>query len=292
LPADSYGKVVMTVDLGRLAGAAAECARKAADRHQIRVAELHEIEEHLAVTELLCHIWRADDPAHLISADLVRAFAHSGNYVTGAYLEGQLAGASIAFFGADHLHSHITGVDPATQGRGVGFALKQHQRWWALSRGIDEIRWTFDPLVRRNAYFNIQKLGAAAAAYLPEFYGPLIDGINAGDESDRLYMIWDLASPRAVAASYGSTAELATAAAAASVLLDRVGDRPANTGRQPDGTSALVAVPPNIDALRQRDPALANAWRRALRATLTGALADGYRIVGMRRDGYYLLEKS
>jgi hypothetical protein len=80
------------------------------------------------------------------------------------------------------------------------------ERAWAIHEGIVEIHWTYDPLVRRNAYFNLHKLGAVPSAYLPDFYGPLPDGINAGDKSDRLYLRWSLASPRAVAAAHGDYA--------------------------------------------------------------------------------------
>jgi predicted GNAT superfamily acetyltransferase len=280
-----------TVDLGRLATAAAACAQTVAARNGVRVTELHGVAEHHAVTSLLGNIWRTGTQAHIVSTDLVRAFAHSGNYVAGAYLDGRLIGASVAFFGTGHLHSHVTGVDPAAQGRGVGFALKQHQRWWALSRGIAEIRWTFDPLVRRNAYFNIHKLGASATEYLPEFYGPLTDGLNAGDESDRLYIRWDLASPGAVAAAHGRpTIAEETVPAEAVVLLDRIDERPVPiTDTHPETGVALVAVPTDLDALRVRDFGLAASWRRSVREALSKPLAAGYRIVRMRRDGFYVL---
>ena len=96
-----------------------------------------------------------------------------------------------------HLHSHITGVDPRLQNRSLGFALKQFQRSWALAHGTSSIRWTADPLVRRNLYFNLCKLGATVVDYYPDFYGPLLDGVNGAGESDRVLLHWELASPRA-----------------------------------------------------------------------------------------------
>src|SRR3712207_7442617 len=65
------------------------------------------------------------------------------------------------------------------------FRSKLHQRAWAIARGVHEVAWTFDPLVARNAWFNLTKLGARATEYLPNFYGPMDDGINGADESDR-----------------------------------------------------------------------------------------------------------
>jgi predicted GNAT superfamily acetyltransferase len=198
----------------------------------------------------------------------------------------------VAFFGTDHLHSHITGVDQTAQAKGVGFALKQHQRGWTLRRGLTRVCWTFDPLVRRNAHFNLTKLGATATEYLPDFYGPLTDGINAGDASDRLYVDWRLDSERAIAAARGEPRPLASDGAR--VLLDCVGDEPvagALDGSVADGGGPLlVAVPPDIEGLRSRDPASGARWRAAVRQALTTAFTQGYRISGMTADGRYLLE--
>ena len=74
---------------------------------------------------------------------------------------------------------------------------------WALARGLAQVSWTFDPLVRRNAYFNLAKLGARPRAYLVNFYGPMSDGINAGDDTDRLEAQWRLDDPRVFRASAG-----------------------------------------------------------------------------------------
>ena len=87
---------------------------------------------------------------------------------------------------------------------GVGFELKQHQRRWCLERGVKTIEWTTDPLVRRNAYFNLTKLGARASDYLVNFYGAMTDGLNAGEESDRLLISWELESRRAAVGSRGT----------------------------------------------------------------------------------------
>ena len=77
---------------------------------------------------------------------------------------------------------------------GVGFALKQHQRAWGLDRDLSEMTWTFDPLVSRNARFNLTKLGAHASEYAVDFYGPMMGEMNANDQSDRLVAVWPLTS--------------------------------------------------------------------------------------------------
>ena len=229
---------------------------------------------------LLDRIWRVDGGRRVIDADLVCALAHTGNYVVGAYDGPTLVGASVGFFAEDgHLHSHVTGVDPAYQDRHVGRALKFHQRDWALARGRSTISWTFDPLIARNAYFNLHTLGARVIEYLPDFYGSLDDGINVGDASDRLYVVWPLdAAPLP-----------APTAADVPARLSRDGDEPRSASTT--GPTFTVATPPDITRLRATDHALAVRWRMAVREALTTALSRGYRIGGITRDGHYLLER-
>jgi predicted GNAT superfamily acetyltransferase len=235
----------------------------AATRAGVDVVELADLDNLQAAITLWAQVWQADDPAEIMTMSTLRALAHAGNYVAGAYRDGQLVGASLGFFGAGHLHSHLTGITSGTRGKGVGHVLKLHQRAWALRRGIPEIHWTFDPLVRRNAYFNFQKLGADAPAYLVDFYGPLNDGLNRGDPSDRLYVVWDLAGERAEAAVRGELA-------------------PPTGGR-------LIATPEDIESLRRTDPDGAIQWRHQLRRNLHGCLSAGCRILGVTRDGHYVL---
>ncbi|MFC7247914.1 GNAT family N-acetyltransferase [Catellatospora aurea] len=277
---------------------AEELARAAADRLGVRMRELSTVPEQNRAADLLCRVWRADSPDQLINAGMLRALEHSGNYVVGAYRGDDLIGAAVGFFGTGHLHSHIAGVDPAKQSGGVGFALKQHQRAWTLARGIGEICWTFDPLVRRNAYVNLHKLGATAAEYLPDFYGEMNDGINTGEATDRLYIRWELLSPAASAAARGEVREVdlaALRAAGAAELLSRTSaDAPTLPPKRPptDAPVLLVAVPADIERLRAQDRDVAKLWRTAVRDAICGALETGYRITGMSREGWYVLEEK
>src|SRR4029453_7402172 len=94
------------------------------------------------------------------------------------------------------------------RGRNLGYAIKVHQRAWAIERGLETITWTFDPPIRRNAWFNLAKLGALPTEYLVDFYGPIGDLLNGSDESDRLYLTWRLGAPLAAAACEGEPAAL------------------------------------------------------------------------------------
>ncbi len=254
-----------------------------------QITELQAVADLEAVVALFSTVWGASEP--LIDSSTLKALSRSGNYVAGAKSDGRLIGALTGFLGGHppgplHLHSHILGVAPDVEARGLGFALKQHQRLWCLERGIPTIEWTYDPLVRRNAYFNLTKLGAEAASYLVNFYGPMDDAINAGDESDRILVSWDLQSDKSKAAAAGHAVEPSVDPRAAILSVSASGEPAA----KPIACHlALAQVPEDIVAVRRRDPALAKRWRRAVRATLGEAMATGYRVTGATRDGWYVL---
>ena len=247
---------------------------------------------------VLAQVWPREDGAEPMPPELAWAFAHSGNYVALARRHSEVVGAAIGFRGDDGrgavLHSHITGVLPACQGLGVGYRIKQHQRSWALARGLDRVSWTFDPLVARNGYFNVVKLGASLTHYYVNFYGPMDDGINNGDETDRCLVTWRIDSPRAKAAATGSfvTTDVDAARAGGAVDVLRRDDRGAPLLQPGQAELRLVQVPTDVVELRHRDPELALAWRLALRDVLVSAFADGLEVVGVGRDGWYLIGRS
>ena len=169
--------------------------------------------------------------------------------------------------------------------------LKQHQRAWALVRDLDLITWTFDPLVRRNAYFNLTKLGAEVTGYHEDFYGPMHDALNRGDESDRCVVSWHLDAARVRAAATGAPLpDPAGAAGDDAVRILEAGSAGEPVCAAVAGDVLLAWVPEDITAMRARHPAQAQAWRAASRSTLGRALTGGYAAVGMLRSGWYVLE--
>jgi predicted GNAT superfamily acetyltransferase len=271
-----------------LAASAGATALSAADHAGVEIRLLDSVAEFKAASSLIGHIWIDDDPK--APATLLRALSHAGNFVAGAFSEAELVGVSIGFFGQDddhlHLHSHITGVDPRLQNKSLGFALKQFQRSWALAHGISSIRWTADPLVRRNLYFNLCKLGTTIVDYYPDFYGPLLDGVNGDGESDRVLLHWELSSPRAVEAADHPPLEPVVRPGAV-ILAPGTDGFPVATPSRAE--TLLVSIPDDIVSLRGSDPRQADAWREAVRVALSSALADGYRGETMTRDGWLLL---
>ncbi len=260
------------------------------------IEELTELEDLRELAELFAVVWgRPGEPP--ITSDILKALVHSENYVSGAHVDRRLVGGLVGWFGGVpphelHLHSHILGVVTGSDAHGVGFELKQHQRRWCLARGVKVIEWTTDLLVRRNAYFNLTKLGAQAREYLVNVYGEMTDGINAGEESDRLLISWRLDSPFVEAAAGGRAHEpkldkLLRDGAAAVLSVGGAGE-PVQS--RSSSRVILCQVPEDIVALRRSNPALARSWRLVLRKTLTDAIAAGYEVTGATRSGWYVLE--
>ncbi|WP_083459218.1 GNAT family N-acetyltransferase [Jiangella muralis] len=253
----------------------------------VTVREATGVAEFEAVSALLSRVWNRSPGSSQVTVSLLRALSMTGNYVGAAFVEGRMAGAAVAFFAPDDgsLHSHIAGVDAECRARDVGFLLKCHQRTWALGRGIRSVTWTFDPLVRRNAYFNLVKLGARATAYLPDFYGPMHDGLNRGEESDRLLVEWDLLSPAAVAAA---DARWSRPSVGEHPALIEVGEGSLHVVPWTGG-AAFVPVPEDIEQVRIEDPRLAQAWRHRVRDVLAGAMDRGAEITGFDRQRGYVI---
>lgn len=282
--------------LSELRARAVEDAAAAARGSGVDIVEVEEIDGFVDIARLVDEIWQAPE-LPMVTPDLLRALSFAGSYVAGARSGDRLVGVGIGFIGSDEgepfLHSHIVGVSADVRSRHIGFAIKQHQRAWALERGLYTVTWTFDPLVRRNASFNIHRLQATATEYLENHYGPMQDGINAGEESDRLMARWDVASRAAVEAAsrrpeLPSAAELIDAGA---VVVLSAGARGPEV-RDVEGPVMLYGLPEDIVALRTSDPAQARAWRYALRDTLGKALSRGFRVTGFDPDGWYVVEPS
>lgn len=260
----------------------------------MEVRELTSARELHTASALLAAIWRPTDP---MPFEMLRVIQHIGGYIGGAREAGTLIGVCAAFPTADGgLHSHITGV--ALRGRGTGFALKRHQREWALARGIATVSWTFDPLVRHNAYFNLAKLAARVVSYGEDFYGDMPDELNAGDPSDRLVVSWPLDRPEVAAAVEGVRQVWAEPGDDVAFVLQEdacgrpLAADPAEPDRPDERPLLGIGTPADIGALRACCPERAIDWRFAQRAAFAAALATGHHVTGITRSGHYLLERA
>ena len=200
-----------------------------------------------------------------ITPNLLQAMVHSGSYLSGAFIDGRIVGASFAFPATNngiHLHSHMTAVLDEFRDKGVGYALKIDQWNWAKKNNFSHLSWTFDPLVRRNAKLNIVKLGVDISAYFPNFYGAMPDALNAGDESDRLMVSWrtDIDAPKA--------RELIT---------------------NPKSDDILIGIPEDIVAMRSKDQSESMKWRRQVRDQFLAAFGKNGKVVGFSANNEYVV---
>ena len=153
-----------------------------------------------AVEQLQREVWGLPD-VEVVPLHVLLTAAKNGGLLLGAFDGATLAGFVFGFPGLTpdgklkHC-SHMAGVHPAYRNRGLGYSLKLAQRQHVLAQGIDLITWTFDPLETRNASLNFHKLGAVCNTYIPNLYGEMRDGLNAGLPSDRFQVDWWIASER------------------------------------------------------------------------------------------------
>lgn len=279
-PATARGSAQVSVQAAADADAAAYASAAG-----VVIATLHTPAEMAAASALLAGVWKTErtqlDPGLLV------ALAHADNYVAGAYRGEELVAVCVGFFHppADSaLHSHIAGVVDGLIGAGIGKALKYHQRAWSLRHGAATITWTYDPLVARNAFFNIHRLGGFATEYLADFYGEMNDGLNRGLPSDRMLLVWRLHD----AAGRTDDGDLPEAAVVESVDGHPTVDFAAASGV----TRCRVQIPADIEGMRLTSPELAAAWRHAVRQALTGLLDAGWHIADFDRRGHYILERT
>ncbi|MET0666642.1 MAG: GNAT family N-acetyltransferase [Acidimicrobiales bacterium] len=261
----------------------------------IVIRETDGMDEIRSVTALMAEVWGDD----FLDTGICRAIQHAGGYLTGAWEGDRLLGGSLAFIGYLDgevlLHSHATCTAPGLGSQGIGLALKWHQRRWCLDRGIRTVEWTYDPLVARNGWFNLTKLGARAVAYEIDFYGRMTTAIERGEESDRCLVRWTLDDAKVVAAAAGALvgADVEALRAAGVPVLISAGPHGGPVVGDPLSEGpALAQVALDIEALRVSNPEVAAKWRRAVRATLGHAMHDNRHLTAAARDGWYLLEPA
>ncbi|TRZ72547.1 MAG: hypothetical protein D4R95_04790 [Actinobacteria bacterium] len=246
---------------------------------QVEIRIAHTPADSAVIAELFDQVW---DVKSMVSPEIMTASLHNGGYGSVVYIESgndigsgdrsRPVGAAFALVGralpgcsGPNLHSHATGVVPEFVGMGIGEMIKRHQWDWAKENGFDTITWTFDPLVRRNAHFNLVKLGVRVLGYHQNFYGELDDGINAGEQSDRVLVRWNVAGVEAPQA---------------------------NTFVEPSKSAVVIETPADIEHLRKTDRVQSDGWRARQRAAFESAHLNGLRVVGLSNDFSYVLDET
>ena len=268
-----------------------QSAEEAALKAGVEVRLLRDLSDMTEAESLFERVWGPGG----VSVPLLRTLELTDNYIAGAWAHEQLIGAAIGFVSASEgrrsCHLHMMGVLGPAQGTGVGFALLSHQRAWASARRVEEITWLFDPLVRRNGWFAVVKVGAKAVAYHHDFFGYLNDPVNRWDYTDRCLARWNFDS---TPPHPGEPPEIEPSDRALLVLADDGTGQPTLPSPSWVGDAPpvlLCQVPPDAHGLRQANPKVAREWLSALRGTLGRALEAGYEVTSMTRTGRYVLTR-
>ncbi len=231
-------------------------AEEAADAAHVTMRPLTTLSDADAILDVMIATWGNHQ---LLPREMIHALADCGNVPYGAFdedarLVGYVLGwAAIEPIGGLHVHSHMLATLPERRHAGVGFALKLAQRAQCLDLGIHRVRWTFDPMVARNAWFNLGKLGAMADRFHRDFYGAMADSLNAGERSDRLVVRWDLDPD------------------------------PGSRNAPPD--AERLPIPADYAAVRETDPIEARASRDRVADALEAALDRGWMVWSFEREG-------
>lgn len=277
---------------------------------QLEIRRLSDLTEMDSIVELQREIWGYGEAGQDFPypARALFSISESGGLVAGAFAGERLAGFTAAWMGRApddrrwYLHSQLLGVRDQYRRLNVGFRLKLFQRDFALERGLDRIRWTFDPLQAVNANLNLRKLGAFVQSYRPNYFGSAASRFNRDAETDRVWAEWLIASRFVERRLQGGAPPMPLDE---NLLINRTVERVLGDRRllqpeswKPDlrGSSLLLEIPDSFDLLRDADAELAREWRIHVREAFGFYLASGYRAVdflslptGDRRRNAYLL---
>jgi predicted GNAT superfamily acetyltransferase len=245
-----------------------------------------------------------------VPAPILRAFQDNGGLLLGAFLAKELVGFTMGFLGREgdstFHYSHMTAVRRGFQNQHLGLELKLFQRDEVLAQGLDEIRWTFDPLQSRNAMLNVRRLGGEPDRYLPHYYGTMKDALNEGLETDRWHLVWRIRTPRVQERISAGPVDPAVDLARwkRSTPLCETALRPSGARfpvrvRLPEGPDVTVEIPADLAGVRAADPVAARHWRSVTREAFQSGLDAGYRVddfailrVEEESRGFYFLHRE
>ncbi len=229
----------------------------------IEIRPLSKLDEFRTAVELQKTIWGFDD-LDLLPLRFFVVASRVGGQVLGAYDGGRMIGFCLGIPGIKpgnrpYMHSHMMGVLSEYRNAGVGRRLKLRQRDDALARGIKLIEWTFDPLELKNAFFNIERLGAIVRRYSVNQYGITGSPLHGGLPTDRCYAEWWIDSPRVHA------------------ILD-------GTPRPPVDAAERIVFPADIARIRAENNHLARKIQEDNARRFQDAFGRGLAVVGFEHN--------
>jgi predicted GNAT superfamily acetyltransferase len=240
-------------------------------RPELSIHQLSKLEEFDDIVSLQKEIWGYAE-IELLPARFFIVANKIGGQVLGAFDGRKMVAFCICIpglkeGGTTYLHSHMLGVLPEYRNTGVGRQMKLKQRQYALAENVSLIEWTFDPLEIKNAFFNIERLGAIIRRYVHNQYGTTTSHLHGGLPTDRLVPEWWVKSERVEAICSGLPYT-----------------RPETVGR--------ISVPSNIADIRRDRPVEA----RDIQERISGQFSEFFRhdlaVIGFDKTeerGTYLL---
>ena len=256
---------------------------------------LSSLSDYAACVELQRATWGRNF-SDVVPLSILKVAQKAGGIAAGAFSpEGLLLGFVYGLAGYAEgrpFHwSHMLAVDPSARDLGLGTRLKLYQREFLLPLGVEEVRWTFDPLEARNAHLNLNHLGAEVAEYVENLYeGEEGSELFAGIGTDRFILSWKIAGERVARALAGRRAGAEAPFREAPVV------NPEGAIRSlPDAPRLRIEIPESIQELKAERPEAGPAWRESTRRAFQGCLARGYRVEAFYRDGgrcFYGMERD
>ena len=247
-----------------------------------------------ACVELQREVWGFDQ-ADVVPATLLHVVEYVGGLAAGAFEpDGQLVGFVFGVNGVRDsamVHwSHMLAVRELARNHGLGRTLKEYQRRVLGDIGIQRIYWSFDPLQAKNAYLNLNRLGAVVVDYVPDMYGTTSSPLHLGLATDRLVVSLETAArPRSTDIVVPEGTPVLTAfPRLTDITMSLAGDR--------TPPMVLAEVPGDVMRLMAESRSTINVWRLSLRDSFQWATARGYRVAGMHRtaDGrsFYVMRRG
>ena len=262
----------------------------------MQIRSLSDFEDYEKCVVLQHQVWGFND-RDLLPARYIKVTHMHGGSVLGAFEGERLIGFAFAQLALHEkrlaLYSNILAVHPDCRNQGIGAQLKLAQRQEALQRGIQVMTWAYDPLQARNAYLNLNKLGAVVRKYMRDVYGSSSSSsMHSGLGTDRVLAEWWLDSPRVrtliEAAGENTGAQWIQEADLPPSVLVLAGSAPGKhtlLERHPPGPEPAVTleIPVQLNELMESDLRLAREWREASRELLLDLFGRGFRIVRLAR---------
>jgi predicted GNAT superfamily acetyltransferase len=269
----------------------------------IEVRQLRTHDEFVRCVELQHDVWGASF-SERVSVGMLKVVQRIGGIAAGAFEEDdRLVGFVFGLTGVEGgrlVHwSDMLAVREGLRDHGIGRRLKEFQRDTVRKLGVSRIYWTFDPLVSRNAHFNLTRLGAHVVEYVPDMYGgDTNSALHRGVGTDRFIVAWDI--DRAGAGTIGDEAANGESPHVDAPVLNPVGADGLPAIPNVDGdlpTTVRVAVPEAIERVQAQSVENAARWRASTRRAFMWALDKGYHVSAFHRDdgahyGFYVCTRD